>query len=145
MYCTYCILRPRSRPWYWHKDDLRHCQVKFTSREANFALTCSIPYLLTEQTTCPLRRNCLNWTALCRDKGSALMCARSSFVQLVDEALHLGLQLPILVVQKPESLRAGGMGRGHLFDDSFCRLADGKKLVLAAQLPRWVQIGFRTR
>ena len=57
---------------------------------------------------------------LVKDKESVLICARSSFVHLVDEALFLGPQLPILVVQKLESLLGrgywGGVARGTCAD-----------------------------
>ena len=63
---------------------------------------------------------------------SVLICARSSLVHLVVEALFLGPQLPFLVVQKFEDPAGRGGWRGR---DDFCARRMSKSWVVALQLP----------
>lgn len=73
------------------------------------ALGCSFPSAYRTNTGLEVQLPQLDY--LMKDKESVLICARSSFAHLVDEALFLGLQLPILVVQNLRSCGPGVMGR----------------------------------
>lgn len=108
---TYCILRLKVLPRYWLlKANKAFCQVNhFTLlRVQKKSRSDVFPSHLLTRTNTGLGVQLPQLDYHMKDKESVLICARSSFVHLVDEALFLGLQLPILVVQ---NLRSRGPGR----------------------------------